>query len=166
MPISPLLAVSPTVMDYSRSDAALLTSDVAGVLSSTSNADGGVAGSESVRISISAEALNAAAKHQKTQANKNADIEDSGLPKPMQDLLKRIRELREQLAQKQDELQKVMADPQMSEPEKEQWVTRLQAEIAALSGAIVSATQKLDELLDSKNVSDDQRKTAGFLLMK
>lgn len=166
MPVFPLLAVPPAVIDPNRTGAMPLTTDVSRVSSPESKTHGQMIGAESVRISISAEALNAAAKHQKTKENKHADIENSDLPKPMQDLLKRIRELREQLVQKQQELQKVVADQHMAEHQKEQLAVRLRAEIAALSGAMVSAMQKLDELLDSKNVSDDQRKTAGFLLMK
>lgn len=165
MPISSLLAVPTTVLDHNRLDAASLPQQESvsgGRLSASAVQPIG----ESVRISISAEALNAAAKHQKAEQNKHADIDDSDLPDTMKGLLKRIRELREQLEQKQLELQQVMADQKLSESEKEQKVSRLQGEVAALSGAVASAMQDLDELMNSKNISADQKKTAGFLLMK
>ncbi|MGG4603326.1 hypothetical protein ACLPHM_00895 [Paenalcaligenes sp. Me131] len=165
MPISSLLAVPTTVLDHNRLDAASLTQPErasGGDLSASAVQPIG----ESVRISISAEALNAAAKHQKSEKNKNADIDESDLPDTVKGLLKRIRELREQLEQKQLELQQVTADQKLSDSEKAQKVSRLQGEVAALSGAVVTAMQDLDELMNSQNISADQKKTAGFLLMK
>lgn len=168
MPISALLAVPTTVQHNNREDAALLPQPALpearsseAVLGSAVAPAGG-----SVRIRISAEGLNAAAKYQKSEKNKNADIDDSDLPDAVKNMLKRIRDLREQLAQKQLELQQVMADQRLSEQEKEQKVTSLQAEIAALSGALVSVSNELNELLNSKHISADQKKAAGFLLMK
>ena len=64
MPISSLLAVPTTVLDHNRLDAASLPQQES-VSGGTLSASAVQPIGESVRISISAEALNAAAKHQK-----------------------------------------------------------------------------------------------------
>lgn len=100
------------------------------------------------------------------EAEKNKDIEESGLPDNIKDLLKYIRELKTQISEKQAELQKVMADKQQSEEEWEVKIKQLQSELVALNGALVNANLNLRKALEDSNLSDEQRSAAASLALK
>ncbi len=98
-------------------------------------------------------------------AEKNKDIDDSSLPDNVKQALKMIRELRQQLAEKQAELQALMADQGLSEEERMQKAQGLQSEIASLNGAISTANGALIQAVKSASLSPDQLQEMSGLMM-
>lgn len=98
-------------------------------------------------------------------AEKNKDIDESSLPDNVKQALKMIRELRQQLADKQAELQVLMADQGLSEEERMQQAQGLQSEIASLNGAISTANGALLQAIKGASLSPDQLQEMSGLMM-
>ena len=98
-------------------------------------------------------------------AEKNKDIDESSLPDNVKQALKMIRELRQQLAEKQAELQALMADQGLSEEERMQQAQGLQSEIASLNGAISTANGALLQAIKGASLSPDQLQEMSGLMM-
>lgn len=98
-------------------------------------------------------------------AEKNKDIDESSLPDNVKQALKMIRELRQQLAEKQAELQALMADQGLSEEERMQQAQGLQSEIASLNGAISTANGALLQAVKGASLSPDQLQEMSGLMM-
>ncbi|ODC02547.1 hypothetical protein BFW38_02290 [Terasakiispira papahanaumokuakeensis] len=97
-------------------------------------------------------------------AERDKDIEESGLPQEVQSSLKRIRDMKEQLKEKQEELKAVMNDASLSDEQKSEKIQQLNGEIAQLNTAIQSAQQSMGELMKSKGLSsEDQMKAMGLV---
>ncbi|MDD0843729.1 hypothetical protein [Pseudomonas sp. Gutcm_11s] len=98
-------------------------------------------------------------------AAKNDDIDEADLPDNIKEILKLIRALRQQIAEKQAELQALMtepgADPQLQQARAE----ALRSELASLQGALSTAQAGLVQALKDKRLSDDQRMQAASLAM-
>lgn len=98
-------------------------------------------------------------------AAKNDDIDEADLPDNIKEILRMIRALRQQIAEKKAELQAVAAqsatDPQL----KQARVEALQSELASLQGALSSAQANLLAALKDQRLSDDQRMQASSLAM-
>lgn len=121
----------------------------------------------SVRVTLSNDGLQALRTGGANQAsNANSDIDDSGLPDTVKELLKRIRELRAQLQEKALEMQRVMADQNLSEEQRKQATDRLQTEIASLNAALTQASQQLLEAMNDSKLDSTQRMKAASLIMK
>jgi Sec-independent protein translocase protein TatA len=118
------------------------------------------AGTEAVKVTLSSEALNRAGK----VASANQDIEDSGLPETIQQLLKMIRQLKKQLAEKSAELQAVMTDRSLSEAQRQARLGALQSEIGALSGGLSSASANLAKAMQEQGLSPGQMLQAASLM--
>lgn len=95
----------------------------------------------------------------------NKDIDDSSLPDNVKQALKMIRELRQQLAEKQAELQAVMADQSLSEEERMAKAQGLQGEISTLNGAISTANGQLIKAIHDANMTPDQLQEMSTLMM-
>ncbi len=98
-------------------------------------------------------------------AKDNTDIDESSLPDSIKQALKMLRELRQQLAEKQAELQAVMADQGLSEEERMQKAQGLQSEIASLNGAISTANGTLIQAIHDAALSPDQMQEMSTLMM-
>lgn len=97
-----------------------------------------------------------------TQKSSNSDIDDSSLPDNVKNLLKMIRKLQQQLAEKRAELQAVMSDKRLSPEQLQARVSALQSEIAGLSAGLNSANSSLIKAL--KDLSSDQAMDVAKLL--
>lgn len=122
-------------------------------------------GSVHVDLSGAGKAMAAGGQAGWVNQNENADIDDSDLPDQVKDLLKRIRQIREELSQKQAELREAMADTRMRPEQRKMKVAMLQAEVMALSSALVLASKTLNKLITEMKLSPEQAMTAGQLMM-
>ncbi|MER2099158.1 MAG: hypothetical protein ABS977_19795 [Pseudomonas qingdaonensis] len=106
---------------------------------------------EGVRVNLSLAGLQAS-----KSSGGNKDIEESGLPQTIQQTLKTIRKLQQQLAEKMQQMQAVMRDNSLTPEQMRQKVSSLQGEIATLTGAITTATANLNKAMKQENLSLDQ----------
>lgn len=97
------------------------------------------------------------------QAEKNREIDDSNLPDIIKQMLKTIRDLKQQIADKQAEIDKAKQDGLQSEQQQEK-LQLLQTELNMLNGALVSAQQGLNKAMQQQKLSDEQIQTALSLL--
>lgn len=112
-----------------------------------------------VVVTISGAALKAL-----TDAKKPSnDIEESGLPDNVQQVLKMIRKIKEQIAEKQAELQAVMADKSLSPEEARIKISNLQGALAQLQAGLVTAQTSLAKA--TKGLSGTDALKAGSLAM-
>lgn len=121
------------------------------------------------RIKVSLSSIGKELSLTSQQANKRArdkDIDDSSLPDGIKDLLKRIRDLKEQIQQKMLELQRIQASSKGSEVEKMQELERVQSELTSLNGALTSAHAMLNKVMNDSELSGDSRIEVANLLMK
>ncbi|RMQ41609.1 hypothetical protein ALQ04_00536 [Pseudomonas cichorii] len=118
---------------------------------------------EGVQVSLSGLGLKKAAEE---KANPNQDIESSGLPENAQRILKMIRELKEKIAEKQQELQALMADQSMDPQTKQSRVGVLQSTIATLTASLMSASNSLDKISKNGTLTSEQGQQAAQLAMK
>ncbi|WP_256662199.1 hypothetical protein [Pseudomonas sp. F(2018)] len=95
----------------------------------------------------------------------NDDIDEADLPDNIKEILKLIRALRQQIAEKQAELQALMADSEMDPEAKQMRLDMLRGELASLQGALSTAQASLVDALKDKRLSDDQRMKAASLAM-
>lgn len=115
---------------------------------------------ESIKVTLSEQSQKI-----REAAEKNKDIDESSLPDNVKQALKMIRELRQQLAEKQAELQALMADQGLSEEERMQQAQGLQSEIASLNGAISTANGALLQAIKGASLSPDQLQEMSGLMM-
>ncbi|MGB4074852.1 DUF1931 family protein [Pseudomonas sp.] len=116
---------------------------------------------DSLRVSLSelGQARSAAAQ-------KNRDIDESSLPDVVKDLLKRIRELKEQIEAKKAELEEVMQDQSLDPETKRMKIEALQGELASLQGALSGANATLLKAMGEQNLSDQQMQEVASLIIK
>lgn len=116
---------------------------------------------EGLRVSLSELGRSLSAKTEK----KNQDIDESGLPDSIKQLLKMIRELKAQIAAKEAELKALMADQNLAPEARQVQLEALQSELAMLNGAWASANANLIKQLQEQSLSDEQMLTATTLAM-
>ncbi|WP_027910380.1 hypothetical protein [Pseudomonas sp. URMO17WK12:I4] len=115
-----------------------------------------------VKVSLSAVGL----ARSKEAENKNSDIDESNLPDEIKQLLKMIRELKAQLAQKMAELQALMAQGDMEDDAQQAKVRALQTEVGSLNGALSSANAQLVKVMRDQKLTSEQSASVGALLAK
>lgn len=124
----------------------------------------------SVRVTLSNDGLqalrNGGAGGTANASDANSDIDDSDLPDTVKELLKRIRELRAQLQEKSLEMQRIMADRNLSEEQRKQAAQRLQTEISSLNAALTQTNQQLLQAMNDSKLDSTQRMKAASLIMK
>lgn len=103
---------------------------------------------------------------QAPKKGRDKDIDSSSLPDGIKDILKRIRDLKEQIQQKLMELQRIQASHKSSEAEKKQELERVQSELNSLNGALSSAHAMLNKIMDDIELDGDSRMEVADLLMK
>ena len=113
---------------------------------------------ESLRVSLSELA--------RTRASaKNEDVDEAELPDNIKEIVKLIRALRQQIAEKQAELQALAADGDMDPELRQVKAEALRSELATLQSALTSAQFELADALKDKRLTDDQRMQALKLAM-
>lgn len=96
-------------------------------------------------------------------ARNNDDIDESDLPDTIKDLLKRIRELKAQLAERQAELRAVMTDGSLDDEARQIKADALRTEIASLSGALTGANAQLIKAMREQGLSNEQLQRVATL---
>ncbi|SDR85236.1 hypothetical protein SAMN05216271_0567 [Halopseudomonas sabulinigri] len=105
---------------------------------------------QGIKVTLSEQAQAKSAASQREQ-----DVDDSGLPDHIKELIKHIRELKAQIAEKQAELaalQQANADPAQ--------LQKLQQQLSSLMSALTSAYASLAKALKDGTLSDEQKMTA------
>lgn len=116
---------------------------------------------EGIRVSLSelSKSLSASA------GEKNKDIDESGLPDSIKDLLKMIRKLKAEIAAKQAEIKELMADQSMDPETKRAKADALQTQLASLNSALSSANANLIKQMREQGLSGEQAQVASSLAM-
>lgn len=118
----------------------------------------------SARVSISGLGQ-ALSKTDKAQG-RYKDIDDSDLPDATKQLLRMIRDLRQMLEQLTQELQRIQADKIMPAEAKRIRLLQLNAQMSAVNGALIQATQKLASMMRDTKMDQSQQMTAGQLALR
>lgn len=117
---------------------------------------------EGVKVSLSGASIEKAA----SVGGENSDIEDSGLPENIQQLLKMIRKLQKQIAEKKALIEAVMTDKRLSNEEKINKLAALRGAIAALNTGLITANLALSKVVGQSGLTSDQNLKVGSLLTK
>lgn len=113
------------------------------------------------KVQISKEGL------EKLESEKNADIDQSGLPEDVKEVLKNIRKLQEKIAEKNQELMELLSDKTLPEDEMKRKRDLLTTTIRGMQSALSVATNALNNAMSSNNLSSDSRSQAkGLIGMK
>ncbi|WP_339531408.1 hypothetical protein [Pseudomonas mucidolens] len=115
---------------------------------------------EGVTVTFSGASLKAAGAEKAA----NSDIEDSGLSDNVQKLLKMIRQLKQQIAEKMAEMAAVMADKRLSPEQAQAKVASLQSALGGLQAGLATAYASLTEAM--KNLSAEDALKAASLMAK
>ncbi|GLX90750.1 hypothetical protein Pfra02_33180 [Pseudomonas fragi] len=115
---------------------------------------------EGVKVTISGAAMKTASA-QKSQDN---DIAESGLSDQVQKILKMIREIKKQIAEKQAQLQQLMANKSLSPELATIQAAALQSAISALNTSLMAAISGLNEAM--KGSSSEDAAIASALVAK
>lgn len=126
---------------------------------STAAPTAGATAEPGVKVTLSAEGL-----MKSKSSDKNSDIDESGLPDNVKQLLKMIRELKAQLAQKMAELQAIMAQSDMDDETRQASAQALQTEVGSISSALTTATAELARVMRDQKLTTEQSATVGSLL--
>lgn len=116
---------------------------------------------EGIRVSLSGASIKKAA-----ESAGNSDIEESGLPDNIQQILKMIRKLKQQIAEKMAEMQAVMADRSLTPEQARAKAGSLQSAIATLTSGLMTATAALSKAMKAAGLSPEQLMKAASLIMK
>jgi len=117
---------------------------------------------EGVKVSLSGASIEKSA----SAGGENSDIEDSGLPENIQQLLKMIRKLQKQIAEKKALIEAVIADKRLSNEEKIIKTAALRGAIAALNTGLITANLALSKVVGQSGLTADQNMKVGSLLTK
>ncbi|WP_223413906.1 MULTISPECIES: hypothetical protein [unclassified Pseudomonas] len=117
---------------------------------------------EGIKVSLSGAGLTKAA----SSHGDNKDIEESGLPENIQQILKMIRRLQKQIAEKVALMQAVMADKRLSAEERRAKLGALQAAIGTLNGGLITANMALSKAMTQSNLTPEQVLKTASLAMK
>lgn len=96
---------------------------------------------------------------------KNEDIDESNLPDSVKELLRLIRALKQQIAEKKAELEAVLAEPGLDPEARQLRVEALRSELASLQGALSSASANLLKTMREAGLSEEQMQTAAGLAL-
>jgi hypothetical protein len=117
---------------------------------------------EGIKVSLSGAGIEKAAGAQ----GDDSDIEESGLPENIQQILKMIRKLQQQIAEKLAEMQAVIRDKRLSPEEIKAKLGALQAFINNLNGGLITANTALGKAMKQAGLTPEQILKAASLLMK
>ena len=94
----------------------------------------------------------------------NSDIDDSGLSDNIKNLLKMIRQIKKQIAEKQAEMAAVMADKTLSPEQARARLSGLQSALSALQASLTGAQASLSKAMKDMSAGDAAK--AASLAMK
>ena len=114
----------------------------------------------SVDLSAAAQLRSRKGRHRSMQ-----DIEDSGLPDQLKDLLISQRDSKQKIIRKISELQKTKHNTQLRTDLRRQRIHMLQTEIMALETSYTQAIKQLDSLMTKMEIPDEQADVIALLLM-
>ncbi|MFJ4371372.1 hypothetical protein ACIP1T_01995 [Pseudomonas japonica] len=115
--------------------------------------------SEGVKVNLSLKGLEVSGKQQA-----DADIDESGLPESVRQLLKMIRKLQKELAEADRQLQALMRDRSLDPVEMQKKTAALQARVSALSASLNTLNFGLVRAMSQADLSpDDVNKAMKFL---
>ncbi|RON57341.1 hypothetical protein [Pseudomonas frederiksbergensis] len=117
---------------------------------------------EGIKVSLSGAGIEKSAEAK----GENSDIEESGLPDNIQQILKMIRKLQQQVAEKLAEMQAVMKDKRLSPEERKAKLGALQAFINNLNGGLIVANTALSKAMKQAGLTPEQILKAASLAMK
>jgi small-conductance mechanosensitive channel len=117
---------------------------------------------EGIKVSLSGAGLTKAA----SSHGDNKDIEESGLPENIQQILKMIRRLQQQIAENVARMQAVMSDKRLSAEERRAKLGALQAAIGSLNGGLITANMSLSKAMTQSNLTPEQVLKTASLAMK
>lgn len=117
---------------------------------------------EGVKVSLSGAAI----AKSSSAGGSNRDIEESGLPENIQQLLKMIRKLQQQILEKKAQMAAVMADKRLSNEEKINKLAALRGAIAGLNSGLITANLALVKVMNQSGLTPDQNMKVGSLLTK
>ncbi|KTC21444.1 hypothetical protein AO391_08030 [Pseudomonas marginalis ICMP 9505] len=109
--------------------------------------------SPAVAVTISANAFKAAG----SAKSANADIDDSGLADNVKQVLKMIRQLKQQIAEKQAQLAAVAANSSLSPEEARIRTSALQGEISMLQAGLMTAQTSLAKAMKGMSAEDSMK---------
>lgn len=118
----------------------------------------GLALRDGLRVSPSA-----LGKARSAAVQKNRDIDESSLPDTIKQILKMIRALKAQIAQKKAELTALMADQGLDADTRRLRIEALQGELASLQGALSSASAMLLKTVREQGLSIQQMQEVATL---
>ncbi|EPF66424.1 hypothetical protein [Pseudomonas syringae] len=101
---------------------------------------------------------------EKLESEKNADIDQSGLPEDVKEVLKNIRKLQDKIAEKNQELMELLNDKTLSEDDKKRQRELLTSTIRSMQSALSQATSALNNAMSSNNMDSDSRSQAKALI--
>ncbi|MDH4562544.1 hypothetical protein E8F06_16235 [Pseudomonas sp. BN411] len=99
-----------------------------------------------------------------SKSQKNDDIEKSSLPDGIKELLKMIRELKAQIAERRAELEAIASDQNLDDETRTQRMEALRSQLTSLQSALSSANLNLAKLVRESDLSDEQAVELGQLL--
>ncbi|TBU72031.1 hypothetical protein DNK06_23145 [Pseudomonas daroniae] len=108
--------------------------------------------------------LSVAGLARSNESEKNSDIGESDLSATIRQLLKLIRELKAQLAEKMAELQALMAQQGLDAETRQMRAQALQTEVGSLSGALSSANAQLVKVIREEGLSAEQSASIASLM--
>lgn len=116
---------------------------------------------QGIKVSLSGAGIEKAA----AARGENSDIEESGLPENIQQVLKMIRKLQQQIAEKMAEMQAVMRDKRLSPAEIKAKVGLLQAFITNINAGLITANTALSKAMRQGDLTPEQvLKTASLAM--
>ncbi|MDR9751931.1 hypothetical protein RG836_10770 [Pseudomonas sp. SZMC_28357] len=115
-----------------------------------------------IQVSLSGAGLTQAAG----ATGKNSDIEESGLPQNIQQILKMIRSLQQQIAEKTARIKAVLADKFLSNEAKIAKLAALRGAIASLNNGLITANLSLSKVMNQSDLSPEQVMKTVSLLFK
>ena len=136
---SPLIRV-PTAPTVSSVKSATAVEEAVGAAASAS---------EGIKVTISPDAFKAAEVE-----SANADIDESGLDDNIKHMLKAIRKLKQQIAEKLAELQAVAIDQSLTPEERQAKVASLQTAISALQAGLITTQTSLAKAMKGMSPED------------
>ena len=117
---------------------------------------------EGVKVSLSGAAIAKSA----AVGGENSDIDNSGLPENIQQLLKMIRKIQKEIIEKKARMAAVMSDRTLSTEEKINKLAALRGAIAALNSGLITANLALSKVMNQSALNPDQNLKVGSLLTK
>ncbi len=148
------MKISNQVSSFGATHATIKEAGNAATESLESSSAATTVAAEGIKVSLSEAGIQKSADSKKPESN--ADIDSSGLPDQTQKTLKMIRELKQKIEEKQQELQALMADQNVDPELKKSQLGALLSTISTLTAGLATANNALEKQAKSGKISADQ----------